>query len=36
MDKKDENRGVNIFFGLVKLGLTLFLLYNFVLFLLYC
>ena len=30
--KEDGNGGVNLFFGLIKLGLTLYFLYNFVLF----
>lgn len=36
MDEKDDNKGVNFFFGMVKLGLILYFLYNFVFFLLYC
>lgn len=36
VDRKDENEGINIFFALLRIGLALYFMYNFVLFLLYC
>lgn len=36
VDRKDENEGINIFFALLRIGLALYFMYNFVLFMLYC
>ena len=34
VDRKDENEGINIFFALLRIGLALFFMYNFFLFML--